>query len=143
MGNKYSLKVFLVDTDPFCLSLYRQQLNNLGYLQTTTFNSAACCLDNLVQQPDVIFIDYSMDVVAELGILKRIKKFNPDIYVVFIVAPEDIEAATSSLKHGAFNFAVKRDHELEGASKILSSIYEIGEMFKQANLSFIRKFPAN
>ena len=141
MDNKYSLKIFVVDTDPFCLNIYKQQLANIGYRNVRPFTNAPECLDNLVEKPDVVFLDYRMDVVAELGILKRIKKFNPDIYVVFTSTPEDVETVTNSLKHGAFDFAIKKDSGLERVGKILSTIYEIGELLKTAQPSYLKKFP--
>jgi polysaccharide export outer membrane protein len=141
MENKYCLKIFLVDSDPFCLNIYQQRLNNLGYGDVTQFNSGNDCMDNLAQKPDVIFLDYRMDVANELELLKKIKRFNPDIYVVFTTSPEDIETVTNSLKYGAFDYVTKKDHEPEGAGKILATIYEIGEMLKNAQPSFIKKFP--
>jgi polysaccharide export outer membrane protein len=80
-----------------------------------------------------------MDVAKELDLLKKIKRHNPDIYVVFTSSKDDIETVTNSLKYGAFDYVVKKDHELEGIGKILASIYEIGEMLKYAQPSFIKK----
>ena len=141
MDNKYSLKIFLLDSDPFCLNIDKQQLANIGYRNVTQFTNASDCLDRLVEKPDIIFLDYRMDTVTEPGILKRIKKFNPDIYVIFTTAPEDVEMVLNSLKYGAFDYAVKKDNGLERVGKILSTIYEIGELLKTAQPSLIKRFP--
>jgi polysaccharide export outer membrane protein len=141
MENKYYLKIFLVDNDPFCLNIYRRQLNNIGFGDVTQFNNITDCLDSLVLKPDVVFLDYRMDVMNDLELLKKIKRFDPDIYVVFIASPEGADAAINSLKYGAFDCALKKDDRLEGADKILSKIYEIGELLKNAQPALVKKFP--
>jgi polysaccharide export outer membrane protein len=141
MENKYGLKVFLVDNDSFCLNIYRRQLNNLGYGHVTLFNNSDDGLDSLTDKPDVVFLGYGMDALNGHEMLKRIKRFNPDIYVVFITGAESVEAAKNSLKYGAFDYAIKTNDELEGAGKILTSIYEIVQVFKNTQPSLVKKFP--
>jgi DNA-binding NtrC family response regulator len=139
MESKYGMKIFLADNDLFSLNIYQQQLNNLGYADVTKFNSSKDCLDNLSQNPDVIFLAYRMDAGNEVELLKKIKRFSPDIYVVYTAAGEDVEMVTGSLKYGAFDYVEKKDHELAGIGKILSRIYEIGELLKNAQPGFIKK----
>src|SRR5258705_13308935 len=98
MENKSALKIFMMDTESFCLSIYQQQLSNLGYRDVKQFNNADDCMYNLDQNPDVVFLDYTMDAAGQLDLLKKIKRFNPDIYVVFTTVPEEIDTVSQSLK---------------------------------------------
>jgi two-component SAPR family response regulator len=40
------------------------------------------CLEALINEPDIIFLDQIMGSVSGIDMLKAIKRFIPDIYVV-------------------------------------------------------------
>ena len=50
-----------------------------------------------------------MDNLNGIDILKKIKRFNPNIIVLFISGQEVIQVAVNSLKYGAFDYIVKKD----------------------------------
>ena len=52
-----SLKIFVVDDDKLCLNIYEQHLLNLGYTDVETFDNGTSCLNNLIRQAEVIFLD--------------------------------------------------------------------------------------
>jgi DNA-binding NtrC family response regulator len=133
------LKIFLVDDDPFCLNLYQQYLNSIRYDDITCFNNGPDCLNFLIQQPDIIFLDHGMDNLSGLEVLKKIKRFNPDIYVVFLSGQENIATAVSALKYGAFDYIVKGDEQLENIAKVLGKVSEIKELLKVKRPGLIGK----
>ena len=92
------MKIFLVDDDDFCLTLYEQQLYSLGYPQVRTFKNGYDCLNNLCESPDIILLDYGMENFDGFEVLKKIKKINPDIYVVIISGQEDFSLITKTLQ---------------------------------------------
>lgn len=134
-----SLKIFLVDDDPFCLSIYEQHLSNLGIQSVTCFADGSNCLNNLTSQPDVIFLDHGMDILNGIEVLKKIKRFNPDIYVVFLSGQEDIETAVNSLKYGAFDYIMKGNNEMGRITQVLTKICEIKEMLANSRPGFIKR----
>ncbi len=136
MENKAHVKIFLVDDDLFCLSIYRQHLNNLGYENISTFDNGISCVNSLSQQPQVIFLDHSMEGVTGLEVLKKIKSFSPDIYVIFISGQEDAETAISSLRYGAFDYIIKGETDLHHIKKVLERIGGIKEVLKDAKPKF-------
>ncbi|SFW75771.1 response regulator [Chitinophaga sancti] len=140
MDTSTDFRIFVVDDDEFCLNLYRQHLTKQGYKDIKTFQNGAECLIELTDNPDVIFLDHGMHDLSGIEVLKKIKRFNPDIYVVFISGQEDIETAVSALKFGAFDYIVKGDLQLEGMTKVLLKIAEIKELLKKNNPNFFRKF---
>ncbi len=107
------LKIFVVDDDAFCLNLYQQFLKKLGYEQIICFMGGKECLENLSQQPDIIFLDYNMEDMNGIDVLHSIKNFNKEISVVFISGQENVEIAVDALKFGAFDYIVKSKITLE------------------------------
>jgi len=134
-----SLNIFFVDDDAFSLSLYQQHASRLGCQQIKTFESGTACLNCLTENPDIIFLDHGMSEITGIEILKKIKRFNPDIYVVFISGQENITTAVNALKFGAFDYIVKGELELENITRVLNKITETMELLKKNNPSFIKK----
>lgn len=107
MTTSKELKIFVVDDDVFCLNLYQQFLNKLGYDDIICYNSGKDCLDNIMKRPDIIFLDYNMEEMNGIDVLQSIKVFDKDITVVFISGQENVEIAVDALKYGAFDYIVK------------------------------------
>lgn len=102
-----SRKIFLVDDDVFCLNLYQQFLIKLGYENISCFTGGVDCLKNIDQHPDIVFLDYNMEDMSGLEVLKKIKEKNKEIIVVFISGQEDVDVAVQVLHNGAFDYIVK------------------------------------
>ena len=86
------IKMFVVDDDPFFSLLMEQSLHNLGVKEITLYDNGTDCLNNLHKSPELIFLDYNMDNLSGYEVLKKIKRVNPDIYVVLVSAKEEIGA---------------------------------------------------
>lgn len=121
-------KIFIVDDDLFCLNIYEQHLHNMGYFDISLFESGTSCLNNLTKQPDIIFLDHGMDALNGEEVLKKIKRSNPNIYVVFISGKEDLETAVNSLRYGAFDYIVKGQNDGKRIEQVLERIHQIKEM---------------
>lgn len=137
MTKKSDVSIFIVDDDPFCLELYREVLGNLGYTDVTTFDRSADCLHELTRQPQVIFLDYQMDNLNGIDILKKIKRFNPNTIVLFISGQDAIQVAVNSLKYGAFDYIVKKDFTEEKIKIAMEKVNLLLEMLsrrKRGNL---------
>ncbi len=106
-GNTKELKIFLVDDDEFCLNLYQQFLTKLGYTEIVCYKSGKACIDNIMQHPDIIFLDYNMEDVNGIDVLQSIKQFDNEITVIFISGQEEIDIAVNALKYGAFDYITK------------------------------------
>jgi DNA-binding NtrC family response regulator len=125
MAKNSDLTIFLVDDDTLCLTLYQQFLKQLGYSNVELFDSGNDCIDGLVEHdPDVIFLDYNMEGMNGLDVLKKIKQFNEDIIVYFISGQEDIEVAVTAMKHGAADYIIKASLNPEKMKMIMEKIEE-------------------
>jgi DNA-binding NtrC family response regulator len=100
-------RFFIVDDDPFWTALLVQMLNDLGYFNILTFNNGFDCLKRLDLEPGVIFLDYQMDDLNGIEVLKKIKQNHPQMNVLLCTANEDINPAVTAVKSGSFDFLLK------------------------------------
>lgn len=132
-------KIFLVDDDLFSLNVYHQNLENLGYTDVSLFLNGTICLNNLHQKPTIVFLDYNMDDLNGFEVLKKIKRYNPNIYVVILSAQESLKIAVDALKYGAFDYIIKGDNESEKMKNVLLRIESIQNEIPKAKKSIISK----
>jgi DNA-binding NtrC family response regulator len=133
------LKFFIVDDDVFCTNVYKQYLQNSNYEDVTCFTNGFDCIENLNQNPDIIFLDHNMEDLTGFEVLKKIKRFNPNIYIVMISAQESINTAVDALKYGAFDYMVKDATVCEKMQKVIERILKIKEEIKKSNPTTIQK----
>jgi DNA-binding NtrC family response regulator len=128
MVSPKKMKLFLVDDDEFSLNMYHQHLLNLGYTDITLFSNGSSCLNNLSHQPGIIILDQEMDDLSGISVLKKVKGFNPDIYVILLSGTDDHELLIRSIKYGAFDFITKDTGQLEKMTSVLAQIQEAKEL---------------
>lgn len=128
MTTQHSYNIFLVDDDPFYLSIFEKRLLNNGYQVISSFTNGVDCLNALDQKPDVIFIDHHMDTFSGYEVLKKIKRFDPNIFVVMVSGQEDIKTAVDSLKHGAFDYILKSNDEEQKINEVLEKIAKVKDL---------------
>lgn len=139
MENQNQFKFFVVDDDIFCANMYEKYLKNLKYNDITHFSNGNECLDNLHLNPDVIFLDHNMDDINGFEVLKKIKRINPNIYVVMVSAQENIKTAVDALKYGAFDYIIKDNNVCDKMTLIISNIIKVKAQLKKSNPNFLRK----
>jgi DNA-binding NtrC family response regulator len=122
METHNNIRIFLVDDDSFCINLYKQYLNSLGYFNITTFENGPDCLNSLSFKPDVIFLDHGMDYLTGLEVLKKIRACNQDIFVVFLTGQPSIMTAVKALRLGATEYIVKGIYDMDLIKKVLDNI---------------------
>lgn len=122
MENPHNLKFFIVDDDPFCRMFYHQHLLNLGYKNNSLFENGIDCINQLGEQPDIIFLDYDMQPINGIETIKMIKQQNPNIYLLMITSQNDKRIASSALKNGANDYIIKGEKDLEMISTVINNI---------------------
>lgn len=105
------LKIFLVDDDPFFLALIQREIEKRMNAEIIVFEDAESCLENLDQQPDVIFLDYMFGEghMSGLSALQRIKTYRPEQNVVLVSGKENLATVMRGLSHGASNYLIKTE----------------------------------
>ena|SRR6218665_2609166 len=132
-------KIFLVDDNLFSLAMYEQGLENLGYTNVFQFYNGTNCLDNLHQRPNIVFLDYNMDDLSGLQVLEKIRRFDPNIFVVIVSAQENLKLAVNVLKHGAFDYIVKDDREMEQMGEVIERIQSIRTSARKNKRTLLQK----
>ena len=138
MNQSKELKIFIVDDDPFYLNILKQTLSNLGYQNVSMFESGTACLQKLNEKPDVILLDYNMDTYTGYEVLKKIKRFDPNIYVVMISSQDDVKSAVDTLKHGAFDYIQKGDDDEKVIKHVLERIIKVKDLLKKSKPNFLK-----
>jgi DNA-binding NtrC family response regulator len=134
------LKIFIVDDDIFCLTLYEQFLRNLGYSNMTSFNAGDECLHQIKEQPALVFIDYNMEGMNGIDVLKKIKAFNPQIMVYIISGQENSLVAKEALQQGALDYVVKSSLNPDKIAVIMQRVEQLYEpQQKVVKKSFFEK----
>jgi polysaccharide export outer membrane protein len=132
-------KIFLVDDDSFSLNLYTKILENLSFNNVATFTNGTLCLQKLNQKPKIIFLDYHMDDISGFEVLKKVKRFSPNIFIVMLSGQDNMKIAIDALKYGAFDYIIKGDNEADKIRKVLERIEAVEEQMKRENPSFLQK----
>ena len=134
-----AINIFLVDDDLFSLNIFRQGLENIGYENISLFLNGIICLNNLSQKPDVIFLDHNMDDLTGFEVLKKIKRVDPNIFVIMVSAQENINIAVDALKYGAFDYIIKGDDEIEKMHQVILRTQFIKEEIAKSKPSLVKK----
>lgn len=137
--NKQETKIFVVDDDMFQIEIIKQILNAQGFLDVITFESGEACLEEIHQNPDIVFLDHQMGEYTGDETLQKIKRFNPNIFVVMVTGQEDINTAVGTLKHGAFDYIQKNDDLEKKIIKVLDKVEIVKEMLKENKTSLLKK----
>lgn len=133
-------KVFLVDDDPVYRQIYGYYLQSLGYTEIDEFSDGQQCVNNLSRRPDIILLDHEMTPLDGIETLKKIKRFNPDIFVVYLSGQGKMQVTINALKYGAFDYVIKGDeHEKQKISEILARIAELQELMAAGARSKLSK----
>lgn len=133
-------QIFVVDDDVFHLEIMKQLLSDEGLDQVTTFTSGVECLKRIHLNPDIIFLDHQMDVYNGFETLRKIKRYNPNIYIVMVSAQEDIDTAVATLKYGAFDYIKKDDQMPTNIKAVINKVDEVKKVLRARKPSILKSF---
>jgi len=136
--SKLSNKIFVVDDDRFHLEVMHQILQSKGVEDIIQYESGIDCMLDIHQEPYIVFLDHQMDVYSGYETLRKIKRHNPNIFVVMVSAQEEIQTAINTLKHGAFDYLQKDENLDENVGKVLERIEDMKELLKARKPSIIK-----
>jgi DNA-binding NtrC family response regulator len=102
--------IFIVEDDPIYGMILERHLSLNPDYAVEVFTSGQDLLKNLYRNPSVISLDYQLGDFTGGELLKRIKKYNPEIPVVIVSGQENIGTAVNLLKEGAYDYLEKDDN---------------------------------
>lgn len=133
-----SKKIFVVDDDRFHLEMMEQILRSNEAAEVVLFEDGIKCLQEIHQNPGIVFLDHQMDEYSGYETLKKIKRHNPNIFVVMVSAQESIQTAVDALKYGAFDYLQKDLHLDHKIIKVLKQIEMVKEQLKTRKPSLLK-----
>ncbi len=120
--------VFIVDDDKMFLKTMEHYITRFfNGIKVKAFLSGEECLKSINMNPDVIFLDYSLNsgssnAMNGLKILDRIKKDLPKIPVVMLSGQEDIDIAVKTMKYGSFDYVIKKENGFMRVRSIIQNV---------------------
>jgi two-component system response regulator PilR (NtrC family) len=103
----YKALIHLIDDEPIIHDVLGQLLETEGY-QVEISSSGEEALKKFEEQKfDLVLLDLLMPGIDGLGVLKEIKKFDPEAPVIIITAYASVESALSAIKMGAYDYIQK------------------------------------
>lgn len=127
--------VYLVDDDAlFLKSLEIAFSENSGTI-IKTFGTGEKCLEELLQHPDIIVLDYHLNGIDKsamngLETLIRIKEEHPHLPVIMLSSQDSIDVAVNCMKHKAFDYIVKSETAFMRLQKAISTFFLFQKMEK-------------
>jgi len=86
--------------------------------------------------PDLVFLDVRLPKISGIELLKRMKEFDPHMYVVVMTAYGSIEGAVEAMKLGAFDY-LKKPVDLDELKILLNRAHEDSRLRQE--LSYYRE----
>lgn len=134
---QHQFRIFSVDDDPFHLSMMEELLKAEGYTALHRFSNGLEALDEMWRKPDVVFLDHCMDAYSGYEVLKKMKRFDPNVFVVIVSAQEEVKVAVATLKHGAFDYICKDAALGDSVRAVLGSIAKVKALLKARKPSLL------
>ena len=91
----------------------------MGVEEVKLFDDSQDFINQLMFEPDAVIIDHSMKPFNGLEVLKKIKRQNPDLPVIYLSAQKDMKTAVDAPKFGAFDYIIKDENDLDHLTEVL------------------------
>jgi len=116
--------LFIVDDNKLMvtnLKYYLEDKFGKG-LNITTFYDGKTCLEKIDKNTQIVILDYFMDDLNGLDILKSIKAINPKTEVIMLSGNEDMALAIETFRMGAKDYVVKGNDAWGKLTKIIKHL---------------------
>ncbi|PIF05509.1 MAG: hypothetical protein CSA36_06285 [Draconibacterium sp.] len=127
MKNIKNPLIFLIEDSVVYKDLIEGHLHAKNYLNTKTYKHADECLKDLSLKPDLIILDYSIDGMSGLELMRKVRKTDPKIEFIFLSGQNNVEVAVKIMKLGAADYVVKNDKAPERLVKAIAQTMAISK----------------
>ena len=100
-------KILIVDDEPDIVKVLSKIVEISGYQVVSASNGEEALKAVREEKPELVLLDYMMPDMTGLDVLKEIKKFSEEIYVVMVTGRGSEEVAASVMKAGASDYIIK------------------------------------
>jgi DNA-binding NtrC family response regulator len=117
--------ILVVDDEQDACTMLHRILSVVGH-EVVAFTHAHKALFWLQSNiPDLVILDFKLQGLDGIQLLKLIRELNPEIKTVILTAYPSVEIATEALKLGAMKYLIKPieiDHLEANVAEVLSSM---------------------
>ncbi|MDB9882890.1 response regulator [Bacteroidia bacterium] len=129
----------MVDDEELVLRAKQRMLIKLGYEDVSIFTNGTDCVNALSDEPFIILLDYEMEGLNGFEVLRKIKRYNPNTYVIMMSSQDDVSNAVDTLKFGAFDYIIKGENDAAKLKSVLERIYKLEEQILAPRRSVFSK----
>jgi DNA-binding NtrC family response regulator len=101
--------IFIIEESTIYKDLIVGYLKSNKFANIKVFKNGDECMSNLHLNPDVVILDYSIEGISGLELMKKVKSTRPQIDFIFLSGQNDVEIAVTLLKLGAADYVVKNE----------------------------------
>jgi len=124
--------IFIVEDDPVFQEIFKKKLEEKKFTNIKIFSNGEECLGKLNENPSVIFLDFSLNGLNGLDILKKIKSKKPKTKVYIVTVLEDDLVRAKCLSAGATNYFVKTDKDMDRLDRTVLTNRWMGTLIKKS-----------
>lgn len=117
----------MVDDDKVILNLLEYVFQGKGGYTIKTFTSGEECLSNMNMNPDLVVLDYILNVsdnkaLNGLETLRKIREIHPDMPVIILSGKTDDETGQEMMRNGAVKVLTKNDFFVDRLEKYMACV---------------------
>jgi DNA-binding NtrC family response regulator len=120
MSQAIDKKIFIVDDDPFWTTLLAGLLAKSGFKNVHTFNDGKTCIDNLNQEPSLLFVDFNLEGLHGYELLKEIIKLRPNSNIVICTASDDVNLEQVDENNGRLELLIKSNFDMKAIKGLIN-----------------------
>ena len=114
--------IFIIEESTIYKDLIVGHLHSKKFTNIKVFKSGEECTNELHLNPDIIILDYSIEGISGLELMKKVKDTRPEIDFIFLSGQNDVEVAVTIMKLGAADYVVKND---KAPSRLVRAIEQV------------------
>ena len=114
--------IYLVEDDPIFLKILERFLSDFKLTNFKSFTRGEDCLEEIKKRPTYLFLDFSLEGMNGLDVLREVKKASRKTKVIMFTVVEDQSVEQKCLKAGAHDYFIKNEEGLAKFKNILIRI---------------------
>lgn len=99
--------IFIVQDNLIYKDLLVGYLKQRKFKNIKTFISGEECLNSIKLGPDIVVLDYTLNGISGLELMRRVKAEHPETDFIFLSSQNSLEVAVKLMKLGASDYIIK------------------------------------
>ncbi len=121
------MRIYVVDDERIIRVSLADELRDAGFEVCEFAHAGPALMQMSEMMPDIVITDLKMPDINGIEFLKKIKKFNQNIYVVLMTAYSTVSTAVEAMKLGAYDY-IEKPFDNESMLLIIERIIELKQV---------------